>query len=127
MRRKLTAIFIGVVLLALAGPSLGWAAESSPRAARAPGLPFSDNLKATLEDAKGSGNPVVVSFVAAWCPVCTQMKQEAFRDPAVVTLADEFLWVKVDIDRNLTTAQEYAVDGIPLIYLMDSEGLIERR
>jgi len=118
MRLKAATILVGVVFLMLADPSAAWAKD------RRPSLPFSDDLKTTLEAAKTSGKPVVLSFVAAWCPVCTQMKREAFRDPAVVGLADEFLWVRVDIDRRLTTAQEYGVEGVPLIYLLDSEGVI---
>ena len=122
MRMKLTAILVGTVLLVLADPSLGWAKESSRKARQAPSLPFSHDLEATLETAKATGKPVVVSFVAVWCPFCRQMKREAFRDPAVVALAEEFLWVSVDIDRDLSTAQEYGIEGVPLIYLLGPEG-----
>jgi len=114
MPLKPAAILVGVVLFFLAAPSVGWAKE--------PGLPFSRNLEATLETAKATGKPVVVSFVAVWCPICRQIKREAFRDPDVVALADEFLWVSVDIDRDLSTAQKYGVEGVPLTYLLGPEG-----
>ncbi len=118
MRRWLV-ILMGLSLLCLVCPSPGWAKRSSPKA---PSLPWSHDLEGTLAAARESGKPVVVSFVAAWCPICGQMKKEAFRSPAVTDMADEFLWVMVDIDRNLSTAQEYGVAGVPLIYLMDREG-----
>lgn len=124
---KRTTVLFGAALLLLAGPPMGWAKESPRKKGRAAGIRFSDDLGKSLEAAKATGKPVVLSFVAAWCPVCRQMKQEAFRDPAVVALADQFVWVTVDIDRNLSTARDYAVDGVPLIYLLDSQGVIRAK
>ena len=100
----------------------GWAKQPSRRGGKAPLLPFSDNLNAALYEARTDGKPVVLAFVAAWCPLCGQMKREAFRDPAVAALADDFLWVMVDIDRNLSLAQEYGVEGTPLVYFLDAGG-----
>ena len=59
--------------------------------ARKKGLPFTGNIDAALEAARSEGKPVFLSWVAAWCPVCGQMKREAFRDPAMMELADRFV------------------------------------
>jgi thiol-disulfide isomerase/thioredoxin len=114
-----TRIVVGLVAFLLMGTSLDWAKN--------PGLPFSNDLEATLQIAKASRKPVVVAFVAAWCPVCRQMRQETFADPAVLALVDEFLWVMVDIDRNLSTAREYGVEGVPLVYVLAPEGQTRAR
>jgi thioredoxin-related protein len=92
------------------------------RQPREPGLPFSNDLEATLQAAQSEGKPVVLSFVAAWCPLCTRMKKVVFRDPAVLSLADDFLWIKIDIDRQLSIAQSYAVEGTPLNVILDPNG-----
>ena len=116
MIRQRTMILVVLMLLCLNSPSL------APAADRRPTLPFSNKLESTLDAAKASGKPVVVSFVAVWCPVCARMKREAFRDPVVMALSDEFLWVRVDIDRSLSTARQYGIDAVPEIHLLDSEG-----
>jgi thiol-disulfide isomerase/thioredoxin len=99
---------------------------SPGQAKKPPSLPFSHDLDGTLARAEESGKPVMVTFVAAWCPLCTKMKRDVFTDPALLALEDSYLWVMVDIDRNLTTAQTYAVDAVPTTYLMDSAGDVQR-
>lgn len=113
MRNPARAI-LGLVMLLLVGALPVWA--------KAPGLPFSSDLESSLRAAEATGTPVVVTFVATWCPICRQMRQETFSDPAVLALADEFLWVMVDIDRNLSTARDYAVEGVPVVHVLAPDG-----
>ena len=101
---------------------LGTAAVS---AQESPGLPFTTNLEDSLAAARTAEKPIVVAFVAAWCPLCRQMKEKTFPAPEVVALADQFEWVMIDIDRNLTTARAYAVDAVPKIHLMNPGGETE--
>ena len=121
MRRQTARVLVGLILPCLGALSLVTAA------ARRPTLPFSNDLQSTLEEAKASGKPVVISFVAVWCPVCARMKRETFRDPAVLAVADDFLWVRVDIDRNLSTARQYGIDAVPEMHLLDSAGQTRAR
>ncbi len=125
--------FLALTFLYLGGTPFSWAqgrplpSVQDSRSPQRASLPFSHDLKGTLAAAKASGKPVVLAFVAAWCPVCGQMRRGTFRSPTVLALAGEFLWVMVDIDRKLSTARQYGVEGVPHIYLLDSEGRIRKK
>jgi len=86
---------------------------------KAPGLQFESDLDRALAASAESGKPVAAVFVAAWCPLCGRMKREVFREPTVVAHEDDFIWVMIDIDRQLTVAQENGVQGVPLTRLID--------
>ena len=55
------------------------------------------------------------------------MKREVFSDPSVVALADDYLWVMIDIDRQLTLSKEWKVEGVPLTYVLDPQGDTRRK
>jgi thioredoxin-related protein len=97
--------------------------EKSTLRTRVDGPPFETNLEAGLSTAGETNKPVVVVFVATWCPVCTELKREVLSDPAILAYGDDFIWVSIDIDRKLTTAREYGVDGVPLVMFLDSRGI----
>jgi thiol-disulfide isomerase/thioredoxin len=114
---------------ALVGATILLAASIAPTAAKpnGPSLPWSRNFHDTLGDARSTGKPVVVSFVASWCPVCARMEREAWRDPAVLVLSDRFVWVTVDIDRRISVARELKVDAVPSVFVLDPEGRTRAR
>lgn len=85
-------------------------------------IAFSDNLDSALERAQATGTPVFLAFGAAWCPVCRTLEEKTLLDPSIQTLADRFIWVKIDIDRNMTLAREWGVEATPTIFLLDSGG-----
>jgi thiol-disulfide isomerase/thioredoxin len=85
-------------------------------------IAFSDNLDSALERAQATGTPVFLAFGAAWCPVCRTLEEKTLLDPSIQTLADRFIWVKIDIDRNMTLAREWGVEATPTIFLLDPAG-----
>jgi hypothetical protein len=93
----------------------------------APRLPFRGDLDRALELSRDDGRPLFVMFVAAWCPICSEMKKEALTDPAVTAHADAMRWVMIDIDRDLTTARQWGVDAVPYIMFVNSAGEPEQR
>ena len=86
---------IGLVVAIVLGAWLGAEAKTRP-----PELPFLTDLATGLEIARKEDKPLVVTFIAAWCPICDRLKREVLPDPALVALADQFVWVRVDIDRQ---------------------------
>jgi thiol-disulfide isomerase/thioredoxin len=93
-----------------------------PALAGRPAPPFSTDLKSALKTAEQTGKPVVVAFVATWCPICMEMKRKVWSDPAILAHRDDFVWVLIDIDRKLSVAREYGIEGVPQILFLDSGG-----
>ena len=108
-----------VVVLALLGAGIAtWTARMS-------GHRWEHDLAAGLDDADVSGKPVFAFFAADWCPPCRALKQGVLGEAEVMAgLAEQYELVKVDLTNrsgpNARYAQEFSVNGIPTIILMDS-------
>ncbi|MFQ5702035.1 MAG: thioredoxin family protein, partial [Acidobacteriota bacterium] len=85
-------------------------------------LPFTDDLDQALEQAASAGKPVVLVFIAVWCPNCQRMEKTTFTDPVIARHADDLVWVMVDIDRHLALAHQYNVEAVPVTFLLDPGG-----
>jgi thioredoxin 1 len=68
--------------------------------------------------------PVLVEFVASWCPPCKMM------EPVVKEIAEEYKDKvkvgKLNVDQNKRIASKYEVKGVPTFMLFVS-GKLERR
>jgi thiol:disulfide interchange protein DsbD len=84
--------------------------------------PFGSNLERALESARTENKPVYLAFGAAWCPVCRRMEEQTLLEPPMQALAGDFVWVMIDIDRNVTLARKWSVEATPTIFLLDSAG-----
>lgn len=64
---------------------------------------------------KSEGKPVVVDFFATWCGPCQILK------PMLENLQKEydFILAKVDIDQNPELANQYHVEGVPDVRIVD--------
>jgi len=122
--KKLWVTAAVAVTLAL---SLPVAADSGRVKKRDSAIVFSNDLDSALEQAKASGMPVYLAFGAVWCPVCRRMEEVTLLEPPMQVLADDFIWLKIDIDRKLSLAQEWGVAATPTIFLLDSAGNSRRK
>ena len=72
----------------------------------------------TFNDIVAGGRPVLVDFYATWCqpckmmhPVLEQLKKE---------LGDSIRVIKVDIDKNESTAMQMRIQSVPTLMLFQS-------
>ena len=59
--------------------------------------------------------PVLVDFKADWCAPCKMMSP--ILKQVKQNLKDQIKIIKIDIDRNPSVAQKYAVRGVPTLIL----------
>ena len=57
---------------------------------------------------------VFLHFYAEWCAACKVMEEKTFKDPGVIaTLNENFISIKVDVDREKQTSEMFKVKLLP--------------
>jgi thiol:disulfide interchange protein len=92
-------------------------------------IEWGENVSAALTMAKEEGKPVMVDFMATWCPPCHAMEDSTFSDPSVIRKATAFIPVRIDVDKQREVAVQYDGNarkyggvGIPNILFMTGDG-----
>lgn len=94
------------------------------RGADAAAISWKRDLPAALEEAKKAGRPVMADFYADWCGWCKKLDATTYSNPAVQKLAEGFISVKIDGDKNENLTVKYRVTGYPTVIFFDSGGNI---
>jgi thiol-disulfide isomerase/thioredoxin len=87
-------------------------------------IPYSQNLLQALAASQDSGKPLIIAFHAVWCPHCREMRETTLKNPSVIGLAQEFEWVAIDIDRNVSLVGTYEIKAVPQFQIFDKDGNI---
>ncbi len=101
--------------------------ESAPKngksaASKASKISWEPNLDAALDKAKETQKPVMIDFFATWCPPCKLLDEKIYPAAAVVEEAENFVCVKVDVDKHADIARKYNVNGLPSLVFLDAAG-----
>jgi protein disulfide-isomerase len=119
-----TLILIAIVsMLAVSGSAGKW------RQPKNRGIKWTYNIDDGLAQAKKRGKPVMVDFMAVWCPPCKAMEDSTFSNRTVVEKASAFVPVRIDIDKQREVAAKYGAlarkyggIGIPNILFLAADG-----
>lgn len=85
------------------------------------------NLGDALRVSKESGKPVMVDFYTDWCGWCKKLDSDTYSSPKVSSLADKFVCVKINAERDTQSAAKYQVTGYPTILFLDGKGNVLQR
>ena len=113
-----------LVMLTLNMPA---AAGSGRVKKRDSAIDFTNDLDKALEQAQADDKPVYLAFGAVWCPVCRHMEEVTLLESPMQALANDFIWVFIDIDRKMSLAREWGVEATPTIFLLDPAGNSRRK
>ena len=89
---------------------------------------WAENLDSSFNLASLSNKIIMIEFMAEWCPPCKRMEKETFSNERVINKSNEFIFVKVDVDKHQDIAKEYKRNakkyggiGIPNILFIDKD------
>jgi len=85
---------------------------------------FPGNLPDHLAQAKQNKKLLLLDFSARWCPGCIRLESEIFSRKEFISAAKDLIKVKVDVDlfENFEISKKYAIQGIPALVLLTSDG-----
>ncbi len=126
-RRIAAAAILIAVLVALVATE--GSAKKSWADRKRGGIPWTYQLNDGLAKAKKAHKPVMIDFMAVWCPPCKAMEDSTFSDRGIVAKAGSFVPVRIDIDRQRELAakyhglaRKYGGVGIPNILFLAENG-----
>jgi thiol:disulfide interchange protein DsbD len=83
------------------------------------------DLNAALQKAEAENKPIMIDFMATWCPPCRAMEDSTFNQTAVIERSLQFVTLRIDVDKQpdvaktyKSNAQKYGGIGIPNILFM---------
>jgi thiol:disulfide interchange protein len=125
MKRSLGIAIASIAACAILAATSADAGNNWLHKKRGAGIKWVSQLDRGLAEAKKEGKPVMIDFMAVWCPPCKAMEDSTFNDPAVVKKASAFVPVRIDIDKQRSVAAKYGAlarkyggIGIPNILFM---------
>jgi thiol-disulfide isomerase/thioredoxin len=93
----------------------GWAAEGE-------GVTFVEDFDAAMLAAQQNRRNLVLYFSASWCQWCRKMDVTTFADRRVAGLAGQFIWVKIDTDRQNELAAQFDAKALPTVAVINADG-----
>lgn len=98
------------------------AVTASPTAGAPSGIRWETRIERAAALSRETGQPILVEFWATWCEACKGMDDQVYSDPSVAEAMRKVLPVRIDVDRDASTARRYNVSATPTLVLVDASG-----
>ncbi len=78
-----------------------------------------------FEEAEDRDAPILLSLTARWCDSCHEMDAETYAVPTIAAnLNDDFVPVRVDVDRHPRVRDRYNMGGFPSTVFLTPDGAV---
>jgi FKBP-type peptidyl-prolyl cis-trans isomerase SlyD len=87
-----------------------------------PDIPWIDDFEDARLLAFSEQRLILADFWAAWCAPCLEMDRDVWSHADIIGFSSKFVCLKVDTDYNREIADQYDIQVIPAILLIDAFG-----
>lgn len=109
--------FLAVFLCGLLGLTGSVLAETQPKGIK--WLTYEQGLAA----GKKEGKKIFIHFYANWCGYCRTMEKKTFQNADIIGYMNKnFIPIKVNTDKEQSTAMKYGVRGLPSNWFLENNG-----
>lgn len=78
------------------------------------------SLEDAFTEASKTNKKVLAYFTAKWCGPCRTMEKDVFPNNAVQEKMQDFVAVKIDIDKDTFCMEKYQIEAVPTFVIFDS-------
>jgi len=117
----LTLILMGCMLTGLGCSKK----ESEAKSGSDADIHWLTSLDEAMVFAEEQNKPIMIDFMAEWCPPCQKMEKTTFNQPDIIEKAQSFVTLRIDVDKQAEVANKYHCNaekyggiGIPNILFM---------
>ena len=76
-----------------------------------------------MQIAGEQNKPAMIDVYTSWCRYCKDLDRLVYPDPNVIRLADDFVCIKIDADKQRDLAAQYNPrGGVPVVIFLRSDG-----
>ncbi|MHC4169367.1 MAG: thioredoxin family protein [Planctomycetota bacterium] len=115
--------YIAVFLTALVAASLLSAQvrpeQQNPVNGSDKGLKWVNSYQAGMNAARARKRPVLIKFEAEWCEWCKKLDSEVFAQPQIIKALENYVCIKVDVDKQRNAALAYKIRSLPRIIIVN--------
>jgi thiol:disulfide interchange protein len=83
---------------------------------------WAPTFEAGVKKAKTKDLPVMIDIYTDWCGWCKKLDKDVYTNAQVVTLAKQFVSIKLNPEKDKKNGKLFKVEGFPAIIFLDSKG-----
>lgn len=85
-------------------------------------VPWRRDFAAAKAEAAATNRPMLVYFMAKWCPGCQQLAASTWADAQVEAALRQWVAVQVDVDQQPGLAVQFGINPLPAMVLLSPSG-----
>jgi FKBP-type peptidyl-prolyl cis-trans isomerase 2 len=90
-------------------------------------IAWSKDYQEGLRTAENQRKPMLLFLYADWCQWCEKMTGGTFEDPWIRFFNDQYVWVRVNSDKETAYKAEFGQTGFPMTVLLSPEGRVIKK